>query len=268
MKKTIIQGLAIMVLFATCLYFMNKVNWMKLFHIEQFTKSADEKMNKLFIKVFIQDHEEVKDLEVINPVDSILTRICETNNIKRNDIQLHIIQSDDVNAFALPGGHLIVFTGLIDFVENESELAGVMGHEIAHIQLNHVIKKMGKEAGLSVLIEMTSGGGSGEMVKQVLKTLTSTAFDRELEKDADIKSVEYLSNASIDYKGMSAFMNRLSKEKDNLGDHITILSTHPASHERATYILEQGKMRKYEIKPVLSDSIWKNFKTKTQNLHN
>jgi predicted Zn-dependent protease len=178
-----------------------------------------------------------------------------------------MVKSDDVNAFALPGGHLIVFTGLIDFVENESELAGVIGHELAHIQLDHVMKKMGKEIGLSVLINMTSGGGNGEVVREALKTLTSTAFDRGLEKDADIKSVEYLSNAHIDYKGMSAFMNRLAREKENLGDHVTILSTHPASEDRAQYILAQGKKHSYEIKPVLSDSTWNAFKTYNKELH-
>ncbi len=266
MKKIIIQGLIMVALFAASLFFMNKVDWVKLFHIEKLTKSADEKINELFLEVFIKDNNELKDSTLSAPIDSILTRICDRNQINRKDIQLHVIESSDVNAFALPGGHLIVFTGLIDFVENESELAGVMGHEIAHIELDHVMKKMGKEIGLSVIINMTAGGGNGEVIREALKTLTSTAFDRELEKDADIMSVEYLSKANIDYKGMSAFMNRLAKEKENLGDHVTILSTHPASDDRAKYILEQGKKRRYEIKPVLSDSTWDAFKTNFKEL--
>lgn len=218
------------------------------------------------MKVFIQDNKELNDTALSNPIDSILTRICDRNQINRKDIQLHVIESNDVNAFALPGGHLIVFTGLIDFVENESELAGVLGHEVAHIELDHVMKKMGKEIGLSVLINMTAGGGNGELIKEALKKLTSTAFDRELEKDADIKSVEYLSNAQIDYKGMSAFMDRLAKDKENMGDHVTILSTHPASDDRAKYISEQGKKYTYKIKPVLSDSSWKAFKSNAKEL--
>lgn len=266
MKKIIIQGLIMGSLFAACLFLMNNVNWVKLFHIETLTKSANEKINELFLEVFIKDNKELKDSALSAPIDSILTRICDRNQINRKDIQLHVIESSDVNAFALPGGHLIVFTGLIDFVENESELAGVMGHEMAHIELDHVMKKMGKEIGLSVIINMTAGGGNGELIKEALKTLTSTAFDRELEKDADIMSVEYLSKAHIDYKGMSAFMNRLAKDKENLGDHVTILSTHPASDDRAKYILEQGKKRKYEIEPVLSDSTWDAFKTNVKNL--
>ena len=266
MKKIIIQGLAMAVLFAATLFIMNKVDWVKLFHVEKFTKSADEKINQLFLKVFIQDNKELNDTALSSPIDSILTRICDRNKIDRKDVQLHVIESNDVNAFALPGGHLIVFTGLIDFVENESELAGVLGHEVAHIELDHVMKKMGKEIGLSVLINMTAGGGNGELIKEALKKLTSTAFDRELEKDADIKSVEYLSNAQIDYKGMSAFMDRLAKDKENMADHVTILSTHPASDDRAKYISEQGKKYTYKIKPVLSDSSWKAFKSNAKEL--
>lgn len=247
-------------LFLGAFYMVKKVDWMKLFHVERFTKSADQKINQLFLKAFIQDNKVLYDTALTNPVDSILTRICDRNQINRSDVKLYLVQSDDVNAFALPGGHLIVYTGLIDFVENESELAGVLGHEVAHIELDHVMKKMGKEIGLSVLINMTAGGGNGELIKEALKKLTSTAFDRELEKDADIKSVEYLSKAQIDYKGMSAFMDRLAKDKENLGDHVTILSTHPASDDRAKYISEQGKKYKYQIKPVLSDSSWNAFK--------
>lgn len=89
-----------------------------------------------------------------------------------------------MNAFSLPDGHLIVFSGLILNSDSPEELAGVVGHELAHIELNHVMKKLVKEVGLSTLISLITGNSGSDMIKETAKTLSLTAFDRNLEKDA------------------------------------------------------------------------------------
>ena len=100
----------------------------------------------------------------------------------REIIKVHVLNKDEINAFALPNGHLIIYSGLINNSGNQEELTGVICHEIAHIELNHVMKKLIKEIGLSVLISMTTGKGGSEIIKETAKMLSSSAFDRKLEK--------------------------------------------------------------------------------------
>lgn len=94
---------------------------------------------------------------VLAPLDSLLSHLCEANDIERDKIKLHVVQSNEVNAFAFPDNHLVVFTSLIAKCENQEELCGVMAHEIAHMQKGHIMKKLVKEVGLSALVGMASG---------------------------------------------------------------------------------------------------------------
>ena len=80
------------------------------------------------------------------------------------------------NAFALPGGHLVLYTGLINASDNFEEVTGVIGHELAHIELNHVMKRLVREIGLSALISMTTGESNPQVVLETAKLLSSSAF--------------------------------------------------------------------------------------------
>jgi predicted Zn-dependent protease len=77
-----------------------------------------------------------------------------------------VLNNDEINAFALPNGHLIVYSGLILNSDNQEELIGFICHEIAHIALNHIMKRLVKEIGTSVLISMTTGNGGSEIIKE------------------------------------------------------------------------------------------------------
>jgi len=135
------------------------------------------------------------------------------NNIEKTQIIIHVLNNKEVNAFVLPNGHLVLYSGLIVAAENQEELSGVICHELAHIELNHVVKKLIKEVGLSVLISMTTGGGT-DIIKETAKMLSTTAFDRSMEKKADIKAVEYLVKANINPESiLSQATWELLKEK-------------------------------------------------------
>ena len=108
-------------------------------------------------------------MAIIKPIDSIFSKICEANNINKETIKLHITESAEVNAFALPNKHLVINTGLIAEVNNQAELAGVIGHEIAHMEQDHVMKKLVKEVGLAVVVMITSGNGNNQVIVEALK---------------------------------------------------------------------------------------------------
>ena len=238
---------------------------MKIIHVEQVTDKTEQQLGELFWEVFKKSEKEITYTHVVNSVDSIVTHICEANKIDRSKLKIHILYKSDTNAFALPNGHLVIFSGLISNSDNQEELAGVISHETSHIELNHVMKTLVKEIGLSVLISMTTGNSSAEVIKETAKLLSSSAFDRSLKKEADIKAVDYLVNANINPEPFSDFLYKLSGSEHEVTKYLTWFSTHPDSKERAEYIIEYSKGKLIEYKPILSNKTWANLQAALKN---
>lgn len=266
MDKIIIKFLALIGLFTALLFALNQVNWMAMFEIEENISTTEQKVGELFWELYSANNKEVKNEMIIEPVDSILTKICTSNSIDRDKVKLHIIDNSEVNAFALPNNHLIIYTGLLKKVKNESELSGVIGHELAHINLEHVMKKLVKEVGLAIIITMTSGNGNSQVLLESLKTLTSSAYDRSLEEEADMKSVDYLIKANIDPAPFADFLYSLSSNNSEVEEYMSWVSTHPYSKERAVDIVNYSQKKSYEAEKVLDDSTWQALKAEVEDL--
>ncbi len=253
MKKIVLQIILIVAVFFLAWQLINQVNWMKLFKVEQISNRTEEKLGDIFWDLIKKSNDPIDDKKITGPVDSLLTKICEANNLDRKKIKLHVLNKDEVNAFAMPNNHLVVYSGLITASDNEGQLSGVIAHEVAHLQMNHVMKKMVKEVGLSVLISIAAGNG-GETVGSLAKTLTSTAYDRKLEKEADLKAVEYMREANMNPEHLANFLYKLTDEE--ISKHLVLISTHPATKERAEYIVEASNQQPTKDKPVLAKGSW------------
>ena len=168
MKKIFLQISLLVILFFSVLGALNQVDWMRLFRVEKITKSTEKKLGDLFWNLYHSSKDEINNDSAHRIIDSLLTRICTSNKIERNTIKLHIVQSTEINAFALPDQHLVINTALIESCQNEMELCGVVAHEMAHMQLDHVMKKLIKEIGLSVLISITTGNAGTEKINEVI----------------------------------------------------------------------------------------------------
>lgn len=266
MKKLLIQVLVSLILFFALWLGLRNVNWVSIFHIEQASNSSEEKLGDFFWDMFKKTEKEIHGVKTIAPLDSLLSRICTSNNIDKKKIKLHLVLNEQVNAFAMPNGHLVVNSGLLKACENEAELCGVLGHEIAHIQKNHVMKKLVKEIGLSTLITMTAGNGNAEVIRQAAQVLSSSAYDRSLEKEADIGSVDYLLKAQVKPEPFADFLYKLSGEGNMITEHTSWISTHPDSKERAEYILEYSKNKTSAPQPILQNETWKKLKESIEGL--
>ena len=226
-RKIAIELVLSVAVIAAVWFGLSQVDWMKLLKIEQTTQSTEAKIGDLFWDLMKKSENEITAPLVVEPVDSMLTRICISNSIDPKKIKLHLLRNDEMNAFALPNNHLVVYSGLIMACENEAELCGVMSHELAHIEKNHVMNKLVKEIGLSVLISMSIGNGNAETIKAAIKQLSSSAYDRKLETEADLTAVDYLIEAGIDPEPFANLMYRLSDETQNLPHQIFWITTHP-----------------------------------------
>lgn len=260
MKNIFIQGLTIVVLFFSTWFVLTKVDWMTILKIENRTDKTEEKLGEFFLETFKQSEQENTNPFVANVIDSIVSKICSENEIDKKIIKVHIFDKDEVNAFALPNGHLLIYSGLILASDNQDELSGVICHEIAHIQLNHLMKKLIKEVGLSVLISMSTGNGGPEIIGETLRLFSSSAFDRTLEQEADIKAVAYLINAKINPEPFANFLYKLSESENEAMKYMSWTSTHPDSKERAEYIIANSKNKAITYKSVLSTNTWEQLK--------
>lgn len=259
MKKAGIQGILIVALFFSTLYILRRVDWMTLFRVEKFTRNTEKKLGEFFLKVFQATDKENKDPVVVHSLDSIVSRLCEANGIDRAGIKIHVLDKDVVNAFALPDGHLVVYSGLIGVTDSPEELAGVISHEMAHIELSHVMKKLVTQVGISALLSIATGGSGSDAIAETAKTLSHTAFDRKLEREADRKAVDYMISAGISPEPLANFLYKLA-DKDNLSRYFTWISTHPDPKNRAEYILSHAKGKPVNSRPVLTQNTWEGLK--------
>ena len=256
MNKVILQGISVLMLFFIIWFAMASIDWVNLLDVEQNTEKTEEKIGNLYWDLFSQSHHEIEDESALDILETLVTRIAEANDIDPNTIRVHLMDKDEINAFALPNGHLVVYSGLISACNEADELSGVLAHEIAHVALNHVMKKLIKEVGLSVLITMTGSGGGADIIRETLKTITSTAYDRNLEKEADMKAVEYLKNAGIDPVPFANFLYTLSESEPDLAKNLSWIMTHPASTERAEYIIEYSQSMEGTYENSMNDDDW------------
>ena len=146
------------------------------------------------------------------------------------------------------------------------ELCGVISHEMAHMEKGHVMKKLIKEVGLSVLIGITSNGNGAEVLKETAKLLSSTAYDRTLESEADAMAVSYLMKAAIDPQPFADFLYRLSEEEEQLPSMTEWISTHPESKQRSEKIIDLARGSEVEYEPILDYRTWDSLKNKVASL--
>jgi predicted Zn-dependent protease len=255
--KTLSKGLGIIIAFFGIWLLIAQIDFVTILNIKEAKSNTESSIGDLIWEQIEKTENIIYNDSIISTLDSLLLPLCEENFIERDSLKVHIINKDEINAFAMPDNHLVVYTGLIEASKNEQALLGVLGHEIAHLEGNHVMKKLSKEIGFSVLLSMT--GANANVIKEVISTLSSSAYDRSLEQEADLKSVEYMMNANIDPRPFADFMYELSIDNE-LHKYTYWISTHPESEARAKYILNRIKGKKIKSKPILTKKSWERFK--------
>ncbi len=151
--------------------------------------------------------------------------------------RIRIIKDDNtLNAFCTPGGYIYVYTGIIKYLDNETQLAGVLGHEIAHADRRHSANQMLKAYGLQTLIDIFTSG-STQQIAQVAAQILALKFSRTDETEADDYSVRYLYGTEYDPQGAKFFFQKIG----NSTGVPEFLSTHPNPDNRVTNIEDTWK---------------------------
>ena len=209
--------------------------------------------------------------EYINRVGQNLVR----NSDCKVPVTIKVIDTDEPNAMALPGGFFFVNTGLMLLAENESEIAGVMGHEIAHIAARHGTKQAtrGQLINLMSIPLIFMGGWTGYGIYQgmnVLVPLGFLQFSRAFESEADLLGLEYMYKAGYDPNGFIDFFERLQAlERRKPGAISKMFRTHPPTADRIK-VAQENIARYLKEKPeyVVTTSEFDSVKARIEAMNN
>jgi Zn-dependent protease with chaperone function len=170
------------------------------------------------------------------------------------EIQVKVSNSDIVNAFAMPGGKIVVYKGLLDKIENENQLLALLGHEFTHTNERHVLKNLVTNLSGYLLISLVVGDVNGviaillenaHMVKQL-------SFTRELEKEADIYGISLVEKNQADPNGMHELFSLIHEESDTSSHKLLeYISTHPDMSERIEYTKSLAENKPQKTNMVL-----------------
>lgn len=179
--------------------------------------------------------------QIYQYVRGIATKIINSGQVQyKNKFawKVRIVNdSKTLNAFCAPGGYIYVYTGLIKFLDTEDQLAGVLGHEIAHADLRHSTRQLTKIMGVSLVGEALLGQKQ-ETIKQITTTLIALSFSREHETESDMASVRYLCGTEYNAAGSAGFFRKMAGQSNPP----EFLSTHPNPVNRVKKI-DQEKVR-------------------------
>jgi beta-barrel assembly-enhancing protease len=212
----------------------------------------------------------VEDGEVLSYVQAIGNRIVKQLGTTTYKYQFFVINQSVPNAFAIPGGLIFIYRGLIEMMASEGELAGILSHELAHIQARHYqrraeesrIVNIASIAGVlaAILIGAKGGGGAGTQALAMgtmagAQTL-ELKYSRENEEEADQLGLRYLCAAGYPAKDMVSVMQRMNQAQWMVNSSIpSYLMTHPALTERIQYLQDLIQRPEYQTKSASSSNL-------------
>lgn len=191
-------------------------------------------------------------------IDAIMTRLLATVPDTPYRFRVIVVDEPMVNAFAMPGGFIVLMRGLVERASTPEELAGVLAHEIQHVVRRHATHTILRQASTGLLLAAVVGDVSGVMGfgLEGARTLGSLAYSRRAEEEADRGGLQMLLAASVDPRGMVAFFESLRATERGLPHFARYLSTHPPSADRAAELARLAAGGPGRYAPLLTPGEW------------
>jgi beta-barrel assembly-enhancing protease len=204
----------------------------------------------------------VDDPELTEYINTLGRRLVAAAPDARLDFQFFIMQDNTINAFAMPGGFVGVHTGLLLAAQTESELAGVLAHEVAHVTQRHMARMLGQQNQLSIpavaalIVAVLAARSSSDISQGIVAAAGAGSiqaqlnYSREFEREADRVGFQILQDANFDVNGMASFFERLQKASRLYDNNApAYMRTHPLTSERIADIQNRAYRAVYRQSP-------------------
>lgn len=190
-----------------------------------------------------------RDEEGIAALEGLVERLAAAADDDRT-YNVYVSNADVLNAFAAPGGHIVLYRAIIDHAESPNEVAGVLAHEMGHVVEDHPAKGLVEAVGYGIFGLLIPGGSADTAV--IARTMLTNHYSRGDELAADRVGVEMLNSAGVDSRGLIAFFEHMKAQGNEIPGALEFLSTHPSGDTREAKL--DGLTAEGE--PALSDAEW------------
>ncbi len=210
--------------------------WLVSWAVDKIPEDLEIELGRTVIEAMKASGTFVEDPEVARQVDQLMEPLRLSVDGFAYPFEVHVVADPAVNAFALPGGQIVLNSGLIQEAGSVEELQGILAHEMAHVSRRHSLHAVLRSIGFFSLAQMVFGdaGVVLEMIGQSGAELASLSLSRDQELEADEVGWEHLRRANINPEAVSTFLGRL----ESSGLEFDLLSTHPATSDRIDRLIE------------------------------
>ncbi|WP_169568616.1 M48 family metallopeptidase [Sneathiella limimaris] len=191
-------------------------------------------------------------------VGEIVLTASEIEERSPETVSIIVVRSKVANALALPGGRMVVFSGLLDMIDNPNALVGILAHEYAHVMGRHPTRLMLSNVGMATITSFLLGDVTGGTIAAAFGQMAlGAAYSRDVEEEADRKALQVMSKLSYDIKPMIPVLKELSK-KQPTNPMFDIVNTHPNVDDRVKILQGQPEMA---FRPSMTEAEWAEIKT-------
>ena len=217
----------------------------------------EEKLGAQVVLLLAPEDRRIDDPNCQKAIEHLADLLMETEQTSPYRLQIILKRDPIINAFAAPGGYIVIHDGLLRKTKSPEELVGVLAHEIQHILQRHSTRAILRELSIGVLFSALSGDAGGMYYAlETVRTLGGLRFQRQDEVEADQKGMQMLQKAKIDPKGMITFFETLKEEVGDIPRFLSYVSTHPRTEERIEQLKQMADQTSYESVVLLPDTDW------------
>ncbi|MBK7149487.1 MAG: M48 family metallopeptidase [Bacteroidetes bacterium] len=176
------------------------------------------------------------------------------------NIRVVVVKDNVVNAYALPGGRIVVYEGILRKMDDYRELTALLSHEFSHVQLKHSTRNIARSLSSALLLSVLFGDASGitAIIIENADAIKQLGYSRQLEEDADRNGLALMKKRKIDPHGMKELFETLQKESEGEEDGYKFLSTHPLTKDRITFVNKEISKKDFIWQPDAElDSLYK-----------
>jgi beta-barrel assembly-enhancing protease len=223
----------------------------------------EEQLGRAVMAQFAPAESRCTDPEGTRQLDAMVARLTATVPDSPYTIRVSVVDRKPVNAFAAPGGYVVLLRGLVERAQSPEEVAGVLAHEIQHVMRRHVTRSLVRQASTGLLLAAMTGDASGVVVfgLEGARLLGTLRYSRQAEEEADLEGLRMLEAAGIDAAGMVTFFESLRRVEPSpeIAKNLGYLSTHPSTTDRLARLRATMKTPATST-PLLSPEGWAQLK--------
>ena len=220
--------------------------------------SWEERLGQAAVEQITASKRRCVDQDLQNAIELIVERLLEPQPATPYTFRVTVVDDGTVNAFAVPGGQVVLLRGLVERTRTPEELAGVLAHELQHVLQRHATRLLLQHASTGLLLVAVSGDITGAMAYGIesARVLGTLRYSRHLESEADVEGLRMLLAADVDPRGMIAFFETMRAAERGTPATFRYLTSHPLAAERVETLKQLAGSHTRAFRPLLPGRDW------------